>query len=225
MRSHRRQRHIFTVTVKGPGTLRVVLAAVVCVVAGSNVSAAPANAGLPRARLDYDRAVAALDCPQRAVFEAAVQSRLGRDPFSEDADTTVLVRVERARDGRFHGWFRLRAAEGAPASGERHLHVADCAELLEHLALGVAVLMDPLAIVMPTQARVVDVAPPRAPDAPPPPGRAPTPPHGAAVSRPPIPIVGAEIATTTTGQLSKVPHTSDAQLQHQRRSSGRTPVI
>lgn len=104
-----------------------------------------AAAAVPATRLVYERDTAVSECPDRGVFEDAVRARLGREPFRQDGERQLLVRLQRDADGGFAGVLTVTdRAEGAPAT--RRLTVpGDCDELLEQIAFTTAVVLDPLA--------------------------------------------------------------------------------
>jgi hypothetical protein len=106
---------------------------------------APALADVPRpVRLDYDRQAGAAACPDDVTIRAGVTSRLGYDPFSDQANDRMRVtlrengRVLEARIELVDALGNLRA--------ERRLvsHGGDCAELASSVELAMAIAIDPL---------------------------------------------------------------------------------
>jgi hypothetical protein len=104
---------------------------------------APPHRGL--ARLRYTRARGAERCPDERTLARAVASRLGYDPFRDQAPRTVVAYV-RASGGALQGTVTLIDAAGT-ASGDRRLVAAggDCAELVASMALAISIAIDPVA--------------------------------------------------------------------------------
>jgi len=83
-------------------------------------------------------------CPDEARFRDIVASRVGRDPFTTDAedrlDATLLQ-----RGAAWRGRLVDRDARGE-VRGERVLDAATCEELVASMAVAVSILADPLAL-------------------------------------------------------------------------------
>jgi hypothetical protein len=102
--------------------------------------------GAPRAepaKLVYERAPSASECPDEATFRAAVAARLGYDPFAEGASRQVRVSLSRAAE-RYRGRVLLEAAGGETA-GEREIEARACGELVSALSATAAMGIDPFA--------------------------------------------------------------------------------
>jgi hypothetical protein len=128
-----------------------------------------------RAHLFYTRTPG---CPEEARVRAMVRSRLGYDPFVDDAhaENVVELRLER-RGESFSG--TVDVTRGGASQGTRELTSRDCDELASSLSVTVAVGVDPLSLTGPAPA--------------PPPSPAPTPPSTAsAPSRQDDPFATAE---------------------------------
>ena len=96
------------------------------------------------ARLTYQRAATASDCPDDEALRDAVRARLGYDPFAEGGELSLAASIERS--GKELRARLVLSLEGAP-SGERELlsERAECSELGQALALAIALAIDPLA--------------------------------------------------------------------------------
>jgi hypothetical protein len=105
------------------------------------IAAAPAIAGADPVQLRFTRQPAAGACPDEASFRAAVISRLGYDPFQEDADRTLSVTLDADRAGL--------VADIELAAGPRRARKSipsprrDCAELASSVELIVILFIDP----------------------------------------------------------------------------------
>lgn len=123
----------------------------------------------PAGRLVYRRSAGAESCPDEAALRRAVVQRLGEDPFDDTTRPTFDVTVA-AADGKWVGRVALVDASGLE-SGVRELHDAsDCVELVDALALGISLAINPaLAGAEPVAAAPapVPVPPPAAPAQPP----------------------------------------------------------
>ena len=152
----------------GPGTLRLVLLSMVLAAA----SGAAAQDRLATARLAYE---APETCPDAEAFTGRVEARLGRAPFGEGAASTARVEVAAGIPHRGTlSWIDERGA----VRGERTLVARHCDELVETLAVALAMLLED---------------PPRPPDAP----RDPEAQHAAPPppARPSPPLIPAPAAT------------------------------
>lgn len=98
----------------------------------------------PQARLEYTRGAGAAECPDEAELKSVVAARLGYDPFSPDAARVVAVGV--ARQGS--GLVAHLEVRGAAARGSRDLQSStrDCRELIDSLAVAIAIGIDPLSL-------------------------------------------------------------------------------
>jgi hypothetical protein len=120
----------------------------------------------PAGRLVYRRSTGAESCPDESALRRAVVARLGEDPFDDTRRPTFDVTIS-APDGKWLGRVALVDATGLE-SGVREIHeAADCVELVDALALGISLAINPAL------AEAKPVAPVPAP--PPAPAPAPTP--------------------------------------------------
>jgi hypothetical protein len=99
-------------------------------------------------RLSLVRGEGAGTCPDARVVAARVRDRLGRDPFSESAETAVEI-VVAGQDGGYVARIRIRANGGA-LLGERTIASKEsCDTLAAAVALAVALYVDPDAALRP----------------------------------------------------------------------------
>ncbi len=99
----------------------------------------------PTARLVYSRAADAASCPDEAALRRAVSQRVGYDMFFPWAPRTVVVTVVR-RQGDFVATVSLVDEDGIDhGAHELHTGVA-CADLLDTVALAVAIAIDPQSL-------------------------------------------------------------------------------
>lgn len=148
------------------GGRTVVASAIVIGVLAGRAAAAPHIA----ARFVYDRGPGAESCPEAAEVRAAVVKRLGFDPFEDEADVTMICRVERDGDGPLRADIQM-VADGRQVAARRQLASAsaDCAELAAAVALAIAIAVDPRrAEPPPPRERRVAAAAPWPPGDPPP---------------------------------------------------------
>lgn len=112
-----------------------------CAACASRVHAAPGDA----TRLEYARSERASACPDRAALKAAVNERLGYDPFFPAARQTIVVEIIDAED-ELHARMRLVDEQGMIV-GSRELRekVEQCDELVASLALAISIALDPSA--------------------------------------------------------------------------------
>lgn len=98
----------------------------------------------PQARLEYARGAGAAECPDETELKSIVAARLGYDPFSPDAARVVAVGVVRQGSGLV-AHLEVR---GAAARGSRDLQSStrDCRELIDSLAVAIAIGIDPLSL-------------------------------------------------------------------------------
>lgn len=130
-------------------------------------AAASWAADRPTARLAYVRMPGAEQCPGPVEAKSAVVTRLGYDPFREDAGDSIEVFIE-PNGAASQLRARLQLKRGGEVRGKRELSsvTGDCAELSNALTLAIAIAVDPQAFL----AGPAPVPPPApAPAAPPPP--------------------------------------------------------
>jgi hypothetical protein len=109
---------------------------------------ARADAKTEPLRLSWIRPETAAACPDSRVVEDRVRSRLGRDPFREDAPTAAEVLVERS-DDEFIARMRVLGPDGTLA-GQRTLRSSEsCDTLASAVALALALYVDPDAALGP----------------------------------------------------------------------------
>lgn len=101
------------------------------------------------------------DCPDQGQLIDAIGARLGYDPFRAEAPRSLEVTIE-PKDGGFGARVELEDAEGHPSDLRELEPQPRCAELLDPLALAIAVALDPLQLGPPTPSRP---PPPPAPEA------------------------------------------------------------
>lgn len=134
------------------------------------------------AKLIYARLDGATACPDPWSMQKAVASRLGYNPFKDDAVDVIQVFVERRRDVL---GARLEMRSGNTVRGKRDLEStsSDCGELAAALSLAIAIAIDP-------QTWMGNATPPvtAAPSAPAAPPSVMAPP-------PPPPLVAAEVSS------------------------------
>ena len=110
-----------------------------------------------RVSLRVERDASAEQCVAGAALERAVEARLGRAVFTDEAQAPLLIRLTLARhgQGQWAANLALEASDGRPL-GERQItsRGAHCSVLDESLALVVALLVDaPLAAQVEKEAR------------------------------------------------------------------------
>ncbi len=124
----------------------------------------------PRARLTYERRAGAEQCPDEGALRRAVASRLGYDPFHDDAPLTIAASIE-GRRASLHARITRRDEQGR-ASGAREFDAAgDCEGLVATMAIAIGLAIDPFHAEAPAPA--ASPAPPPASPAPPPASPAP----------------------------------------------------
>ncbi|MFZ5891970.1 MAG: hypothetical protein ACOY0T_13020 [Myxococcota bacterium] len=94
----------------------------------------------PSAQLRYLRDEGALQCPNENAVRAAVSTRLGYDPFQNDASRIVRVSIETTPDG-FRARVELEGGTDAPAVRELTTR-GNCAELISAVALSISLAVD-----------------------------------------------------------------------------------
>lgn len=115
----------------------------------------------PTATLEY---FAPEPCPPVAHLIDRVAAHLGFDPFEADAPTRISARI--ARQGKVvEGLLRIQEGEQKPGLWRKGTHPNVCRELVEEMALAIALALDPLGEYRTPGGVVV---PPPAPPPPPP---------------------------------------------------------
>lgn len=150
------------------------------VVAAALLAHSTAHA-MPSARFVYLRGKGTDTCPAETEVRAAVQSRLGYDPFSSYAASTMFAEVTAVGSG-FSANLKLLDAANV-VRGDRVLQVhGRCAELMEAMALTISIAIDPMSVTRngppedaPPAEKPVDTTLPPAPDRPPDPDETPQP--------------------------------------------------
>jgi len=116
----------------------------------------------PTARLVYSRSTDAESCPDEPALRHAVAARVGYDPFFPYATRTVVATLTR-RDGAFVATVDLVDERGI-AHGARELRsTAGCSDLLDTVALTIAIAIDPQSLAGPAPAPASAPAPAPAP--------------------------------------------------------------
>lgn len=88
-------------------------------------------------------------CPDATVVRRAVSDRVGRDPFSERARTSIDAIVRRESQG-FTARFFVRGAAGEPLGTREFTSAAPtCEPIVEALALALAIVIDPTVALRP----------------------------------------------------------------------------
>jgi hypothetical protein len=99
----------------------------------------------PRARFVYLRGAGTESCPSEVEVRQAVQVRLGYDPFSTYAASTMFTEVAAMPSG-FSASLKLVDADNA-VRGDRKLEVRGaCPELMDAMALSISIAIDPMSI-------------------------------------------------------------------------------
>lgn len=147
-------------------------------------ASAAAHADEPaRARLAYAHEPSIAGCPSDRELRDAVASRLGYDPFAaakDDEPMQIVVQVRR-RGAAVAGTLEIMG----PRPGKKELDSprGDCRELVDALAVAIALAIDPASSTRPPPPPPPPPAPPPPPPEPtrtPPPDRGPTPDEPAA---------------------------------------------
>src|SRR5262249_39931632 len=119
------------------------------------------------AELVYTRAAGVEDCPDEAAFRAAVEARLGYDPFRAEAAQRFRAEVF-AADDELVGHLVLVDDAGA-SSGVRAFRAGACSELAAAMALALSIAINPnLATEASAPAAETETAPPSTPPVAPP---------------------------------------------------------
>ncbi len=106
---------------------------------------------MPTSKLVYSRSVDADSCPDEQVLRRAVAARVGYDPFFAYATRTIVASL--ARRGQAFAATVDLIDEGGVSHGARELRAeGDCGELLEAVALAIAIAIDPQSLSRPASA-------------------------------------------------------------------------
>lgn len=114
----------------------------------SALVAARAGAGereRQEARLVYTRAAAASACPDQKAVQRAVAERLGYDPFTAAADTTIAVSIAKGARGLAADVERRDKKGQSLGSRRIESEGEGCDELAGALALAISIAVDPAA--------------------------------------------------------------------------------
>jgi len=149
------------VVVRGAGLLGLML-----------LVAAPLRAE-PAGRLVYRRSTGAESCPDEAMLRRAVVARLGEDPFDDTKRPTFDVTIAQV-DGKWVGRAALVDAGGLESGVREIRDASDCVELVDALALGISLAINP-ALAETQPVATVPTVPPPAPVAQPKPPSEPKP--------------------------------------------------
>jgi hypothetical protein len=157
-------------------------------VVGTVTFAAGQAYATPTARLVYSRTADATSCPDESSLRRSVAARVGYDPFFPWAKRTVVASLAR-RGNAFVAKVDLVDEDGV-AHGARELRAeGPCTDLLDTVALAIAIAIDPQSLAAPVSAPVASApdGPPTSerPSAPPPPPPPPAPPTPAPEPAPP----------------------------------------
>ncbi len=160
-------------------------------------------AASPSARLVYARDEAASACPDEGALRRAVAALVGYDAFFPWAKRTVIATVS-MRERVFFARVELVDEQGIVHGGHELRADAACAELLDAVALAVAIAIDPQIALAPRPAAATPV---EAPGSPPPPLEAsPPPPPGADAPPAPAPPPPPPPAPGETPRTAPLPH-------------------
>ncbi|MCC7537745.1 MAG: hypothetical protein IT379_16095 [Deltaproteobacteria bacterium] len=150
----------------GGGQTRSVVGRAACamLVAALVPRVAPATAQSPRrATLAYDRRAGASRCPDDVTLRELVAARLGYEPFVAEAGLAVSVVMD-GEGGQLRAQIEVH---DAPSSrrGRRSLASTDstCRELVESVALAIALAIDPRATTASRPSAVTPAPPPTSP--------------------------------------------------------------
>jgi hypothetical protein len=115
----------------------------------------------------YSRSVDAGSCPDEQALRRAVAARVGYDPFFAWATRTVVASLTR-RNQAFVATVDL-VDEGGVSHGARELRAeGDCGELLDAVALAIAIAIDPQSLTRPATPAPTTAPTQDEPPAPPP---------------------------------------------------------
>jgi hypothetical protein len=118
-------------------------AATALVFAAAALSGARARADEPAWRFEYSTPVEG--CPTRERAQSLVVARLGFDPFRDDADAMLYLRIVITQSDPGGLTALVARGDGSVLHGERTLRdvTGDCAELTAAAALAGSILVDP----------------------------------------------------------------------------------
>ncbi|HSY20766.1 MAG TPA: hypothetical protein VK841_01545 [Polyangiaceae bacterium] len=133
----------------------------------------------PSARLVYSRTADAASCPDEGALRTAVAARVGYDPFFGWAKRTVIANLAR-EDGAYVAKIDLVDEQGLDHGARALRTEGPCADLLDTVALAIAIAIDPQSLTRaestPNPVPEPDARPPAAArEAPTPPPAAPSP--------------------------------------------------
>jgi hypothetical protein len=135
------------------------------------------------AHLVYARSTDASSCPDEDALRTAVRARVGYDPFFPWAKRNVVAAITR-RGHAFVASVELVDEQGFSHGVHELKTDGECGELLDAVALSIAIAIDPRLLVAPSSAvasDAVDAAKPEPASSRPPPA----PPHSAPIAAPP----------------------------------------
>jgi hypothetical protein len=96
----------------------------------------------PAGRLVYRRSTGAESCPDESALRRAVVARLGEDPFDDTRRPTFDVTIS-AAEGKWLGRVALVDASGLESGVREIREASDCVELVDALALGISLAINP----------------------------------------------------------------------------------
>jgi hypothetical protein len=100
---------------------------------------------VPSARLVYLRGKGTESCPSEGAVRHAVERRLGYDPFSSYAPSTMFAEVTAGEHESFTASLKLVDADNS-VRGDRKLQVRGaCSELMDAMALTISIAIDPMS--------------------------------------------------------------------------------
>lgn len=99
----------------------------------------------PAARFVYLRGVGTETCPSEVDVRQAVQARLGYDPFSSYASSTMFVEVAMTKDG-YSANLKLVDADNSIRGARSLAAEHGCADLMDAMALTICIAIDPMSI-------------------------------------------------------------------------------
>jgi hypothetical protein len=100
-------------------------------------------AAAPNAHLVYAVGPGLEGCPDERWVRAAVAARIGRDPFVDDAQTTVSVQLNRASGAGLLALVEVTRPDGRVGRRSLESPTGDCLELASAVELAVSLALDP----------------------------------------------------------------------------------
>jgi hypothetical protein len=100
-------------------------------------------AAAPTARLQYEVRPELSRCPDARWVRSAVASRLGRDPFAEDAKTLVRARIEPTPGPGLTALIEVERADGTTGRRTLESPLGDCLELASAVELAITLAIEP----------------------------------------------------------------------------------